>query len=221
MKKLTCLCVGLLVVMLAGCSSATVQPPADTTVTTTATDTPVATTAPLPELTLTAFSGATEEQLTPYFERVKRAVVVYREGLLGGADSLPSMPMSMTDEAAYVVGRKFAYEASVYPEKTIASAEYTIREWKVVNGALWCTVDSLIEVQEGGATRETVQIVLKNAADPVIVDWYEGSTEDVDGAIRGYTLNLKQSENWLENQDFDAIQQKCEQYLKINSDIRR
>lgn len=170
--------------------------------------------------TLTQFAGATEEQLIPYFERIEQSMQAYSRALYTDAADFPDVPLQTTDEIRTVLQNKLTYETTLRGEVTILNDTYTITDWTMVDNALVCVVDTLVEyrypnVSFDSASRRYYQIVLKNAENPVIVDWYEEDPGSFDSKVRTYLMDMTDSANWLKSQDMPAIEQKCADNLAI------
>lgn len=177
-----------------------------------------ATTCSFSDATVDTFQGVTEEELTPYFEYICSAAQSYSESLLRKDAADPSIPPETSANVKFLLEKKFAYATFNRTELSGLQSECTITEWCIVNDALWCSVSCLLTYQYAGASTKTeegtcYQFVLTNAQAPTIVDWYEGDKNSFDSKVRPFMADLKCSENWLENQDFSAIEAKCEKVL--------
>ena len=112
-------------------------------------------------------------------------------------------------------------------------SDYEIDSWKVIDNYLVCKVNTTINFKysdclNSSVIADQIQIVIENADNPVIIDWYCSDPSSFDSCVRTYELDMYEKENWKKNIDKGTFREKllykcadivaCNSYL-YNSDI--
>ena len=100
----------------------------------------------------------------------------------------------------------------------IIKYDCNVVDWKIIDEHIICKVDFTINyksVKRGTKTspvtsviNERVQLVIKNANNPVIIDWYCSDPSSFDSKIRTYELDLFNTDNWLSKMDKEKLIKK-------------
>ncbi len=100
----------------------------------------------------------------------------------------------------------------------IIKSDYKVVEWEPVDENMVCKVDFTINyktVKRGSDASpilskigEQAQLIIENAANPMISDWYCAAPSSFDSKIRTYELNLFNTDNWLSNIDKEKLSEK-------------
>ena len=100
----------------------------------------------------------------------------------------------------------------------IIKSDCNAAEWKIIDDHMVCKVDFTINyksVKRGteaspvtSIIKEQVKLVIENADNPVITDWYCADPSSFDSKIRTYELDLFNTDNLLSNMDKEKLNEK-------------
>lgn len=136
--------------------------------------------------------------------------------------------LQSTNEVNDFLKAKLEYET--YPmrkleyTKNYIEGSYELLNWKIIDASiLWCEIFVDVKYQYSDASivsgfGETIQVVIENSDNPIIIDFYNGSFESFDSQIRSYELDLTDSKNWLSNQNTNEIISNMNKRLKSHKE---
>lgn len=175
-----------------------------------------------------------EKELIPYFNYAKEAVEGYYIISMSNIESpekiiSPSIirnidnkttsdalfELQSTNEVNDFLKSKLEYEKYAMYElgytKNYIKGSYEVLNWKVIESKfLWCEIAVDVTYQYSDASvisrfGSTIQVVIENPDNPIIIDFYNGSFESFDSQVRSYELDLTDSKNWLSSQNTNEI----------------
>lgn len=152
---------------------------------------------------------------TMYFTTQEQKLFVYEKKLVDSNNVNFALldGISLNEQTKDYLETKQRYETINMMEldykKTYVVGKYNTIKWEIVEEHLICYVYADIIFQysdfdQPSGIGRTVQVVFENPKNPTIVDWYVFD-DSFDEQVRGYDLDLSNSENWLNKQNENEI----------------